>query len=194
MKTKIYLASHFFNRGGFLETEYLADYLTEFFGDSIELYVPHRNADINDKKGNDQNITDIDVYEGDMEKLKEVDVLIANLDGVEIDSGVAGEIMAAAMYNELNYDDKLIIGYTTDVRRNRADMDFLLDISDESNPFALRQLEQHKENFLYRNIMITGACRKWGALIDGYAYNDDYLLEIVKAVNEVVQLYDEGDL
>lgn len=184
---KIYLASHFFNRGGYLETEYLAKSIEKEFGDRVELYVPHRNDSINDKKGNDENITDILVYEGDMKEVLESDMLIANLDGVEIDSGVSGEIMALAMYNELRSDKKRVIGYTTDMRRNLTKDDFLDSLEELSKEDRSIAIERHKENFFYRNIMITGAVRKWGKLIYGYAKTDDYILAILDEIRKEIK-------
>ena len=186
---KVYLASHFFNRGGYLETEALAEYLNFMLGDKIDLYVPHR-AGINDKSGNDSNITAESIYELDIDKLIESDILIANLDGVEIDAGVAGEVMAAAMYNEMiQYtvgSEINIIGYTTDVRINAATNPLIDKIKSVDNNESLEIIENHKANHLYRNLMVIGACEKYGRVINGYAYNDNYMHDIYLALEGII--------
>ena len=53
-------------------TEDLAQYIEK--NTDLELYVPQRNADINDKKTNDATITDIKISQADTAKLKEANV------------------------------------------------------------------------------------------------------------------------
>jgi nucleoside 2-deoxyribosyltransferase len=117
---KGYLASHFFNEAGLKWTEEVATEIEDYVG--IELYVPHRNAEINDKT-NDEDITAVKIANADSEKLREANVLIACLDGVEIDAGVASEIGYFAALKE--QDDatnsehlRTIVGVYTDMRRD----------------------------------------------------------------------------
>lgn len=206
-KLRGYIASHFFDRGGYLQTEELADFLIKEFP-NIEWYVPHRNDDINDKKENDSLITDVKVYQADIpEQLMHANIVIGCLDGVEIDSGVAGEIIGKAVQNELEEENyhvtmdtgdgsigirpkrkDLIVGYTTDMRRNKTDMEFLNEIKDLLNDLryrdVLEKMENHKENFLYRNIMITGAVNRWGKLVNGETKNTKYLDSIKIAIDK----------
>lgn len=190
-----YIASHFFNRGGYLMTEELVQELEKRFDPSkVSFYVPHRNDSINDKKGNDSNIDDRAIYRADADWLTKSDGVIACLDGVEIDSGVAAEILGIAEQNKWLPDNKqkIIIGYTTDMRRNTATIELLkelqVDLDDkEQVAKALDKIEQHKQNYLYRNLMITGACRDHGRLITGYATKLYHIDEIEKTIREFIE-------
>lgn len=160
---KGYLASHFFNDAMFRWTENLAREIEERTG--IELYVPQRNADINDKKNNDDIITDIKIAQADTAELKRSNILIACLDGLTIDDGVSGEIMAhgvMAEFEEENNIDfpRLIIGIITDMRYLGTG-----------------------ENKLYRNLMIVGKVKEHGHLVTGYAGDDSYIDEVINLIN-----------
>ena len=79
---KGYLASHFFNDAMFRWTEDLAQYIEK--NTDLELYVPQRNADINDKKTNVTKIFyDIDIkgqWVKDVFTFLDEDFLIENFD------------------------------------------------------------------------------------------------------------------
>lgn len=162
-----YLASHFFNDAMFKWTENLARYIEE--NTDLDLYVPQRNADINDKKNNDDIITDIKISQADTSELKKANVLIACLDGVTIDDGVAGEIMAHGVMAELEEENdidfpRMIIGVITDMRYQGTG-----------------------ENKLYRNLMIVGKVKEHGRLVTGYAGDDSYLDEVVNYINKFIE-------
>lgn len=162
-----YLASHFFNDAMFKWTENLARYIEE--NTDLDLYVPQRNADINDKKNNDDIITDIKISQADTSELKKANVLIACLDGVTIDDGVAGEIMAHGVMAELEEENdidfpRMIIGVITDMRYQGTG-----------------------ENKLYRNLMIVGKVKEHGHLVTGYAGDDSYLDEVVNYINKFIE-------
>jgi possible nucleoside deoxyribosyltransferase len=162
-----YLASHFFNDAMFKWTENLARYIEE--NTDLDLYVPQRNADINDKKNNDDIITDIKISQVDTSELKKANVLIACLDGVTIDDGVAGEIMAHGVMAELEEENdidfpRMIIGVITDMRYQGTG-----------------------ENKLYRNLMIVGKVKEHGHLVTGYAGDDSYLDEVVNYINKFIE-------
>ncbi|WP_099320840.1 nucleoside 2-deoxyribosyltransferase [Anaerococcus sp. Marseille-P3625] len=159
-----YLASHFFNDAMFTWTENLAKYIEE--KTDLILYVPQRNADINDKKNNDDIITDIKIAQADTAELKKANVLIACLDGLSIDDGVAAEIMAHGVMAEFEKENgidfpRLIIGIITDMRYIGTG-----------------------ENKLYRNLMIVGKVKEHGHLIVGYAGDDSYKKELVDLIND----------
>ena len=163
---KGYLASHFFNDAMFRWTEDLGQYIEKNTG--IDLYVPQRNADINDKKNNDATITDVKISEADTKRLKEANILIASLDGLTIDDGVAAEIMAhgvmAEFEKEHNIDfPRLIIGIITDMRYVGTG-----------------------ENKLYRNLMIVGKVKEHGHLVVGYAGDDSFKKEVVELINNFI--------
>ena len=162
-----YLASHFFNDAMYKWTENLAQYIEE--DTELELYVPQRNADINDKKNNDDIITDIKIAQADTRELKKANVLIACLDGLSIDDGVAGEVMAHGVMAELEEEYKvdfprMIIGIITDMRYLGTG-----------------------ENKLYRNLMIVGKVKEHGRLVVGYPGDESYLEEITKLINDFIE-------
>lgn len=160
---KGYFASHFFNDAMFRWTEDLARFIEKEV--DIDLYVPQRNDSINNKKDNDATITDIDIARNDMAKLKEADVLIACLDGLSIDDGVAGEIMAFSVMKDYEEEYKLsdkkriIIGFVTDMRYLGTG-----------------------ENKLYRNQMIVGQVKDKGYFLVGYPNTGEYKKEIVDII------------
>lgn len=162
-----YLASHFFNDAMFKWTENIASYIEN--NTNLELYVPQRNADINDKKNNDDIITDIKISQADTAELKKSNILIACLDGLTIDDGVSGEIMAhgvMAEFEEENNIDfpRMIIGIITDMRYQGTG-----------------------ENKLYRNLMIVGKVKEHGHFVTGYAGDDSYLDEVVNYINKFIE-------
>lgn len=162
-----YLASHFFNDAMFTWTENLAKYIEE--KTDLILYVPQRNADINDKKNNDDIITDIKIAQADTAELKKANILIACLDGLSIDDGVAAEIMAHGVMAEFEKEHgidfpRLIIGIITDMRYIGTG-----------------------ENKLYRNLMIVGKVKEHGNLIVGYAGDDSYKEELVDLINDFIK-------
>lgn len=164
---KGYLASHFFNDAMFRWTEDLASYIEA--KTELDLYVPQRNADINDKKNNDATITDIKISQADTAHLKEANILIANLDGLTIDDGVSAEIMAHGVMRELEMENKIkfprmIIGIITDMRYQGTG-----------------------ENKLYRNLMIIGKVKEHGNLVVGYAGDDSFKEEVVDLINRFIE-------
>lgn len=148
-------------------TEDLAQFIER--NTNLDLYVPQRNADINDKKNNDATITDIKISQADTERLKEANILIANLDGLTIDDGVSAEIMAHGIMAEFEKDNninfpRLIIGIITDMRYIGTG-----------------------ENKLYRNLMIIGKVKEHGHLVVGYAGDDSFKNEVVDLINGFIK-------
>ncbi len=148
-------------------TEDLAQYIEK--NTDLDLYVPQRNADINDKKNNDATITDIKISQADTKRLKEANILIANLDGLTIDDGVSAEIMAHGIMAEFEKDNnidfpRLIIGIITDMRYIGTG-----------------------ENKLYRNLMIIGKVKEHGHLVVGYAGDDSFKNDVVDLINDFIK-------
>ncbi|MCR2043817.1 nucleoside 2-deoxyribosyltransferase [Anaerosalibacter massiliensis] len=163
---KGYFASHFFNDAVFRWTEEVASYIEDETG--IAMYVPQRNAEINDKRENDNIITDIKIAQADTLELKKANILFACLDGLTIDDGVAGEVMGFGLIKEMEEEysivtkkPRLIIGIITDMRWQGTG-----------------------DNHLYRNLMILGKVREHGYIVEGYPGEDDYKKEIVKIVKK----------
>jgi nucleoside 2-deoxyribosyltransferase len=153
---KGYLATHFFHEAGFNWTKMLAERIRKETG--IELYVPQENGEINDKTDVDNKVTDVDIFDADTNQLTSSNFLICCLDGVEIDSGVACEIgYFAALAKEQDIPRK-IIGILTDMRQDSKEP-----------PHAL-----------YRNLYVTGCCRKYGTIVRSL---DELVSEINKEVD-----------
>lgn len=166
---KGYLASHFFNAAMFQWTENLAQEIEK--NTPLKLYVPQRNASINDKKNNDDIINDIAISKADTKELKESNVLIANLDGLTIDDGVSAEVMAHGVMAELEEEynvntdfPRLIIGIITDMRYLGTG-----------------------ENKLYRNLMIIGKVKEHGNLVVGYPGNNSYIEDTISLINRFIE-------
>jgi hypothetical protein len=146
-KIRGYLATHFFDIFGFEGTAKLAQEIREACP-FLELYVPQENGEINDKESNDGNITAEAIYQADTDYLLSSQVLIAYLDGVEVDAGVAGEvgIMAGSLETlqklGIQHTPKLIVGIYSDMRR--------LGTGD---------------NHMYKNLFVIGAVEKWGVVV-----------------------------
>ncbi|MDO5713399.1 MAG: nucleoside 2-deoxyribosyltransferase [Tissierellia bacterium] len=166
---KGYFASHFFNTGMYEWTEKVATYIEKETG--LHLYVPQRNDGINDKKNNDATITAEGISKADTLELKKANILIACLDGLTIDDGVAGEIMAHGVMAELEEEYQIpnriprrIIGIYTDMRA--------LGTGD---------------NRLYRNQMIVGKIKEHGKIYIGYPGDDSYLEDVVKDIRKFME-------
>lgn len=138
---KAYLANGLFGMGDRLLNTLIAKELRKEIK-GVELYVPQENDAINDKSAYADSIT---IAGADMDKLEESDILIAVIDGVEIDSGVAAEIGAFYMTG------KPIFALYTDVRQQGRDNDKKIK--------AL--INDGVENqFMYRNLFVTGLIKK----------------------------------
>lgn len=138
---KAYLANGLFGMGDRLLNSLIASEIRENIK-GIDLYVPQENDAINDKSAYADAIS---IADADMDRLEESDFLIAVIDGVEIDSGVAAEIGAFYMM------DKPIFALYSDVRQEGRDNKKKID--------AL--IEDGTENqFMYRNLFVIGIIKK----------------------------------
>ncbi|MFJ7736512.1 nucleoside 2-deoxyribosyltransferase [Lysinibacillus sp. NPDC097287] len=158
---KAYLANGLFSLGDRLVNEKLAEEIRQAVP-GIELYVPQENGAINDKSAYADSLS---IAEADLAMLQQSDVLIAVLDGVEIDSGVAAEIGAFSMLN------RPIVGVFTDVRQQGRDNVKKID--------AL--IADGMENqFVYRNLFVIGLIKRNGVITTS-------IEDAVKAVQENVK-------
>lgn len=166
-KFKAYIATHFFNAGGFMYTEKLAKDLRAEFP-YIDFYVPQENGEINDKKNNDSTITATQIAIQDTEKLLASQLLIADLDGVEVDAGVASEIGVFAGMLEASRillkqpmeDKKKIIGIYTDMRKDGTG-----------------------DNHMYKNLYTKGLVELWGAVVGDISY-ETTLTQIILEIRQ----------
>lgn len=143
---KAYLANGLFSMGDRYTNEVLATAVREAVP-GIELYVPQENGAINDKSAYADSLA---IAHADMEKLEESDVLIAVLDGVEIDSGVAAEIGAFSMLK------RPIIGVFTDVRQQGRD---------NSKKIDALVADGLENQFIYRNLFVVGLIKNRGCIV-----------------------------
>lgn len=158
---KAYLANGLFSIGDRYVNELIAKELrAAILG--IELYVPQENDAINDKNAYADSLT---IARADLEGLKASDVLIAVIDGVEIDSGVAAEIGAFAMLN------RPIVALFSDVRQlgrtNTKKIDALIADGTENQ-------------FIYRNLFVVGLIKENGVIVSSV----DELVAAVKNVEK----------
>ena len=143
---KAYLANGLFSIGDRYVNERIAAELRKAI-DGIELYVPQENGAINDKSAYADSRA---IAAADLAHLEESDVLIAVLDGVEVDSGVAAEIGVFSTFN------RPIIALFSDVRQQGRD--------NENKIQAL--VEDGTENqFIYRNLFVVGLIKRNGVIV-----------------------------
>lgn len=201
-KINIYLASHFFDAGGRMKTQLLADEIRKEFGDKVDLYVPQENGDINDKSQAIKYVTDVDIARGDNERLDVADVIVADLDGVETDSGVVAELAKASGRNDLvgftnllikyinqekmtitpllDLKPTYIIGFTTDIRINTTTPELLQDLD------SVEKVDNVKDNHLYRNLYVRGLVKENGVYV---ATNpDNYVDDIIKEIHKYIEM------
>lgn len=112
MKTlRIYLAGPLFNNGERMDNAYLASLLED---KGYKVYLPQKEVLLN---GNVSIADKIDCFRQDYTAITESDIMIANLNGVDVDSGTASEIgIAVSLYlNQKGLLEKPF-GYRTDFR------------------------------------------------------------------------------
>lgn len=138
---KAYLANGLFGMGDRLLNSLIASEIRKEI-QGINLYVPQENDAINDKSSYADSIV---IAKADMDKLRESEILIAVIDGVEIDSGVASEIGAFYMM------DKPIFALYTDIRQQGRD----------NNKKIEALINDGTENqFIYRNLFVIGLIKQ----------------------------------
>lgn len=153
---KIYFANALFSQA---ELNYNAQVAAKIrqLDQTIDLYLPQENDSINDKQAYADSKM---IAQADTEKLLASDLMVAVLDGLSIDNGVASEI-GVAYAKEIP-----IIGLYTDTRQQGS-----------SNQQKLQALGQIAENqFHYVNLYTTGLIKLNGTIVN----NEADLLEAVK--------------
>ncbi|MBM7687653.1 nucleoside 2-deoxyribosyltransferase [Enterococcus ureilyticus] len=153
---KIYFAGPMFAKADLLYNEYLVKKIRDL-ADSIEVYLPQENGAINDKTAYADSKM---IALADTEKVLESDLLIAVLDGLTIDAGVASEIGVAYAKNIP------MIGLYTDTRQQGAD-----------NQKKLQALGDIAENqFHYLNLYTVGLIKLNGSVVT----NEQDFLDLIK--------------
>lgn len=147
---KGYLANGLFSFGDKLVNAFISTRL-RIVVPELELYVPQENMAINDKTAYADSIT---IAKADTEKLLESDFLIAVIDGVEIDAGVAAEIGIFSQTGKpifALYSDSRLQG-----RENMEKIDALVEDGTENQ-------------FMYRNLFVVGLIKQTdGGIFDEF--------------------------
>ncbi|WP_375179139.1 nucleoside 2-deoxyribosyltransferase [Enterococcus rotai] len=153
---KIYFAGPMFAKADLLYNEFLVKQIRAL-DDSLEVYLPQENGAINDKTAYADSTM---IALADTERVLESDLLVAVLDGITIDAGVASEIGVAYAKNIP------VIGLYTDTRQQGAD-----------NQKKLAALSETAENqFHYLNLYTVGLLKLNGTV----ATNEQDFLELIK--------------
>lgn len=84
-------------------------------GVTVKCYVPHRDGGDWAESGKNK------VFVKDMEALRKCKIIVANLDGADIDSGVCGELGIAYAYEMVS------IGICTDIDRRRKEINAFIE-------------------------------------------------------------------
>ena len=144
---KVYFANSLFNDSDLMYNEKVVGEIREAFDGDIDVYNPMENDAINDKTQYADSLT---IVKADYEELEDSDVLVAVIDSD--DSGVALEIGMFYMMN------KPIIGIYTDTRR--------VAFGNEKKKEALDTIGENQ--VAYINMMLTGAIKERGELVDSH--------------------------
>lgn len=172
---KIYLANGLFNESDLMYNEKIYN---ELIALGYDVYAPQKNASINDKTA---SATSIPIYEGDTAKLKEADILVAVLDGIVIDPGVASEVGWVAGWNESDNEEKLILGLYTDTRDFSKTHSENKDANSISNGVGESQ-------YSYVNLYTVGCCKKYGKVFNSLSSLIEYLKK-----QELLESYSKGN-
>lgn len=161
---KVYLANGLFSIGDRLVNDVIARELRQRYyiqhGEKLNIYVPQENDAINDKNSFADSQT---IALADSNELLSSDILVAIIDGVEIDAGVSAEI---GMFSTTG---KPIIALYSDVRQQGTNHPDKLDIL----------MKDSTENqFMYRNLFVIGLIKNSG----GSIHSD--ILGLVKSVTD----------
>ncbi len=163
---KGYLGNGLFGLGDRMLNELAAKQLRDLFAFNdidLDLYVPQENMAINDKNSFANSIM---IADGDDAYLEKTDFMIAVLDGVEIDSGVACEVGVATTLG------KKVFGLFTDTRQlgtdNREKINALIEDPTENQ-------------FVYRNLYVMGKVKKSGGIYTNLEDLNQAILNFAKS-------------
>lgn len=170
-KVKIYFGAPLFSHTEQKYNKELTLVIRHILGDKVEVYLPQENESINDKSGYANSTM---IYDGDNHWLDESDVLIALLDGVAMDAGLATEIGRFAHIAENSSTPKYILGLYSDSRQGTF-----------GNQQKIDALEEVAESqFSYLNLYTVGAIKK-----NGMVYNNtkDLVNDLQNIVDEILE-------
>lgn len=136
---KIYFANNLFDTPNRMFNKEVVDMIRMEIPE-YEIYLPQENDSINDKVNSKP--TPVDIFNVDNKELDSSDILIACIDGVEIDSGVSAEIGRFVARKEFLKEDIFIIGFYSDIRQNGEG-----------------------DDRMYKNLYTKGAIEKHGVIV-----------------------------
>jgi nucleoside 2-deoxyribosyltransferase len=151
---KGYLANGLFSLADRMFNECLAEELRETIPE-LKLFVP-QEQDFNDKSTYANSIT---IAQGDTEAISESDFIVAVIDGVEVDSGVAAEIGYATAIGIPVY------ALYSDVRQQGRD---------NAQKIAALMIDGTENQFMYRNLFVLGLIK--GQSVGGVFADVDSLI------------------
>ena len=156
----IYFAAPLFAQSDLLYNQYLVKKIREIDAD-LTIYLPQENAGINDKSAYADSKM---IALADTEEVLKSDLMVALLDGLTIDAGVASEIGVA-------YAKGIpVIALYTDSRQQGAD-----------NQQKIAALQTPAENqFHYLNLYTVGLIKLNGTIVS----DEEALLEQIKSFLE----------
>ncbi len=144
--TKIYLASPLFSEGELAYNRYIKENILAVFPD-ITLHLPQEVESINDKEAYADSIM---IAQADTQAVLDSDLIIAVLDGLVIDPGVASEIGIAFQA------DIPMIGLYTDSRQQGG-----------THPQKIEALQDIAESqFSYLNLYTVGLVKQKGCIVN----------------------------
>lgn len=165
---KIYLGAPLFSEQEQFWNIHIENKIKDRFGDKVQVYNPCNNDEINDKSGYADSLA---IYHADNEHLDESDIMIALLDGVALDAGLASEIGRFAHIAE-NSKDKYILGVYSDVRQGNVS---------EEKVVALNDLAESQWSYL--NLYTVGAIKNNGMIYGGI---DEMIEDLEKLMEELL--------
>lgn len=142
---KIYFAAPMFAESERLYNEMLVANIRQALPE-VQIYLPQENGDINDKNAYANSLM---IAKADTDEVLSSDLMIAVLDGITIDAGVASEIGVAYAKNIP------VLGLYTDSRQQGGE-----------HPDKLAALTEVGENqFHYLNLYTTGLIKLNGVIV-----------------------------
>lgn len=165
---KIYLGAPLFSEQEQFWNIHIENKIKDRFGDKVQVYNPCNNDEINDKSGYADSLA---IYHADNEHLDKSDIMIALLDGVSLDAGLASEIGRFAHIAEKS-KDKYILGVYSDVRQGNVS---------EEKVVALNDLAESQWSYL--NLYTVGAIKNNGMIYGGI---DEMIEDLGKLMEELL--------
>jgi len=162
-----YLAGPIFFEGDLYRTQHWVKKLNEEFGETLNIYAPLLNTEINGIEGKKRFADARMIADADNKRLDKSDILIACIDGDVLPSGTCAEI---GKFHEkiARGDKKHIVGICTDNRQ------CYLTHSKEKDEGG--SASSGNQQYSYQNIYVTGLIKEYGELY----FTIDEVIEDIK--------------